>query len=65
VQRAQILLLAQRYPEGQNALIAQPVGCQVNTVRQGRQRWQTTEALPDAPRAGTRRPFTSLPRTQV
>ena len=65
VQRAQILLLAHRYPEWQNALIAQQVGCHVNTVRQWRQRWQTTEALHDAPRAGTRRTFTSLPRTQV
>jgi transposase len=65
VQRAQILLLAHRYPEWQNALIAQQVGCHVNTVRQWRQRWQTTEALHDAPRAGTRRTFTSLQRTQV
>ena len=65
VQRAQILLLAHRYPERQNALIARQVGCHVNTVRQWRQRWQTTEALHDAPRAGTRRTFTSLQRAQV
>jgi transposase len=65
VQRAQILVLAPRYPEWQNALIAQQVGCHVNTVQRWRQRWQTTSALHDAPRAGTQRTFTSLQRAQV
>jgi hypothetical protein len=65
VQRAQILVLAHRHPEWQNATIARQVGCQVNTVKQWRQRWQTTDALHDAPRAGTRRTFTPLQRTQV
>ena len=39
VQRAQILVLAHRYPEWQHAAIAQQVGCHVNTVKQWRQRW--------------------------
>ena len=65
VQRAQLLLLASRHPPWQNATIAQQVGCHVNTVKQWRQRWQRTEALDDAPRAGTRRTFTPLQRTQV
>jgi len=65
VQRAQILVLAHRHPEWQNATIARQVGCQVNTVKQWRQRWQTTDALHDAPRAGTRRTFTSLQRAQI
>src|SRR4029434_10206668 len=49
VQRAQILVLAHRHPEWQNATIAQQVGCHVNTVRQWRRRWQMTDALHDAP----------------
>ena len=65
VQRAQLLLLAYRHPQWQNATIARQVGCHVNTVKQWRQRWQRTEALYDAPRAGTRRTFTPLQRTQV
>src|SRR5215210_339931 len=65
VQRAQLLLLAYRHPEWQNVTIAQQVGCHVNTVKQWRQRWQTTDALHDAPRAGTRRTFTALQRAQV
>jgi transposase len=65
VQRAQIVLHAYRHPEWQNATIARQVGCHSNTVKQWRQRWQTTDALPDAPRAGTRRTFTSLQRAQV
>jgi transposase len=65
VQRAQILLLAHRHPEWQNATIARQVGCHVNTVNQWRQRWQTTGALHDALRTGTRRTFTPLQRAQV
>jgi DDE superfamily endonuclease/Homeodomain-like domain len=65
VQRAQLLLLASRHPQWQNATIAQQVGCPGNTVKQWRQRWQRTEAWYDAPRAGTRRTFTPLQRTQV
>jgi transposase len=65
VQRAQILLLAHRHPQWQNATIAQRVGCSVNTVKRWRQRWQTTDSLHDAPRAGTRSTFTPLQRAQV
>jgi len=65
VQRAQILLLAHGHPQWQNATIAQRVGCSVNTVKRWRQRWQTTDSLRDASRAGTRNTFTALQRTQV
>jgi transposase len=65
VQRAQILLLAHRHPQWQNAVIAQRLGCSVNTVKRWRQRWQATEALHDAPRAGTPRTFTPLQHAQV
>ena len=65
VQRAQILLLAHRHPQWQNTTIAQRVGCSVNTVKRWRQRWQTTDSLHDAPRAGTRRTFTSLQHAQI
>jgi hypothetical protein len=65
VQRVQIILLAYRHPEWQNAAIAQQLGCGVSTVTRWRQRWQTTDALYDAPRAGTRRTFTPLQRAQV
>jgi transposase len=65
VQRVQILLLAHRHPQWQNATIAQRVGCSVNTVKRWRQRWQTTDRLCDAPRAGTRCTFTPLQRAQV
>jgi transposase len=65
VQRAQILVLAHRHPEWQNATIARQVGGHVNTVKQWRQRWQMTAALHDAPRGGTRRTFTALQRAQV
>src|SRR3954466_4351171 len=65
VQRAQIMLLAHRHPEWQNATIAQQVGCHVNTVKRWRHRWQTADALHDALRAGTRRTFTPLQRAQV
>jgi hypothetical protein len=65
VQRAQIVLLAHRHPEWQNALIAQQVGCQVNTVKRWRQRGPRTDSLRDAPRAGTRHTFTPLQRAQV
>src|ERR1700747_1525759 len=61
VQRAQIILLAHDHPEWQNAAIAQRLGCSVNTVKRWRQRWQTTDTLRDAPRAGTR---ASLPSAQ-
>lgn len=65
VQRAQIVLLAHHHPEWQNAAIAQRLRCSVNTVKRWRQRWQTTEELRDAPRAGTPPTFTPLQRTQV
>jgi transposase len=65
VQRAQIILLAHRHPQWQNAAIAQRLRCSVNTVRHWRQRWQTTDALHDAPRAGPQRTFTPLQRAQV
>jgi len=65
VQRAQIILLAHRHPEWQPAAIAQRLRCSVNTVRRWRQRWQTTDSLHDAPRAGPQRTFTPLQRAQV
>jgi len=65
VQRAQLLLCANRHPEWSNATIAQQVGCHSNTVRQWRQRWQSTDSLRDAPRAGSRRTFTPVQRTRV
>jgi transposase len=65
VQRAQIVLLAYHHPEWQNAAIAQRLRCSVNTVKRWRQRWQTTDRLRDALRAGTQPTFTPLQRTQV
>jgi transposase len=65
VQRAQIVLLAHQHPEWQNAEIARRVGCSVSTVKRWRQRWQTTDGLRDAPRAGPRPTFTPLQRTQL
>src|SRR5262245_4244321 len=65
VQRAQIALLAARHPERPNATLAQQLNCSVTTVKRWRQRWQTTDSLLDAPRAGTRRTFTPLQRAQV
>jgi transposase len=65
VQRAQIVLLAARHPEWSNATIAQRLNCHVTTVKRWRQRWQHTESLRDAPRAGTRRAFTPLQRARV
>jgi transposase len=65
VQRAQIVLLAHQHPHWRNAAIAQRLGCSVNTVKRWRQRWQTTDSVHDAPRAGTRRTFTPLQRAQV
>jgi len=65
VQRAQIIVLAHRHPQWQNATLAQRLGCSVNTVKRWRQRWQITDTLRDAPRAGTRRTFTPLQRTQI
>jgi transposase len=64
VPRAQIVLLASRRPEWANTTIAQQLKCSVSTVKRWRQRWQTTAALFDAPRAGTRRTFTALQRAQ-
>ena len=51
VQRAQIVVLTHRHPEGANAVIAQHLKCHINTVKRWRQRWQTTDSLHDAPRA--------------
>jgi hypothetical protein len=65
VQRAQIVLGAFRHPEWSNTLLARRVGCSVITVRRWRRRWQDTDSLRDAPRAGTRRTFTPLQRTRV
>jgi transposase len=65
VQRAQIVLLAARHPEWSNATIAQRLNCHVATVKRWRQRWQHTDSLRDAPRAGTRRTFTPLQRARV
>lgn len=65
VQRAQIVLLAARQPDWSKAAIARRLGCSVTTVKRWRQRWQDTDSLRDAPRAGTRRIFTPLQRAQV
>jgi hypothetical protein len=65
VQRAQLLLWAHRHPQWQNAPIAQRVGGRVNTGQRWRQRWPSTDSLPEAPRAGTRSPFTPRQRAQV
>lgn len=65
VQRVQIVLSAFRHPQWTNGTIAQRWGCHVSTVRRWRRRWQETDRLPDAPRVGTRRRFTSLQRTRV
>lgn len=65
VQRAQIVLLAARHPQWSNATIAQRLSCHVTTVKRWRQRWQHTDSLRDAPRAGTRRTFTPLQRARV
>jgi transposase len=65
VQRARILLLAHQHPTWRNAEIARQVGCCVQTVKHWRQRWQQTDSVRDAPRAGTRRTFTPLQRAQM
>jgi hypothetical protein len=65
VQRAQILLGAFRPPVWANSTSARCVGGNVNTVRRWRRRWQETDHLHDAPRAGTRRTFTPLQRARV
>jgi len=65
VQRAQIVLLASRHPEWQNATIARRLHCSVTTVKRWRPQWQNAGALQDAPRTGTRRTFTPLQRAQV
>jgi hypothetical protein len=65
VQRARLLLLAHQQPTWRHADIAHQVGCVVNTVKRGRQRWQTTDALKDAPRPGCTRTFPPLQRAQI
>jgi hypothetical protein len=65
VQRARILLLAHQPPTWRNVEIARHVGCCVNTVKRWRQRWQQTDSVRDASRAGTRRTFTLLQRVQL
>jgi transposase len=65
VQRAQILLCTFRHPEWRTPRIAQRLGCSVNTVKRWQCRWQSTDSLYDAPRAGKRRTFTPLQRTRV
>lgn len=65
VQRARMLLLAHQHPDWGHATLAQSLGCSVNTVKRWRHRWQTTDSLRDAPRAGTRRTFTPLQRAQI
>lgn len=65
VQRAQIVLCAYRHPEWTQGMIAQRVGCSINTVRRWRGRWQRTDSLSDVQRTGTRRTFTSVQRARV
>jgi transposase len=65
VQRALIVLYAARHPEGANTTLARRLGCSVTTVKRWRRRWQETDSLRDAPRAGTKRTFTPLQRARV
>lgn len=65
VQRAQIVLSAFRHPEWANTTLARRLRCSVTTVKRWRRRWQATDRLHDAPRAGTRQTFTPLQRTRV
>jgi transposase len=65
VQRALIVLYAARHPEGANTTLARRLGCSVATVKRWRRRWQETDSLRDAPRAGTKRTFTPLQRARV
>jgi DDE superfamily endonuclease len=64
VQRARILLLAPQYPPRRQAESARQGGGWVQTVKHWRQRWQQTDRVWDAPRAGTRRAFPALQRAQ-
>jgi len=65
VQRARSLLLAHQHPTWRHVEIARRVDCCVNTVKHWRRRWQQTDSVRDAPRAGTRRTFTPLQRAQI
>jgi transposase len=65
VQRARILLLAHQHSDWRNAEIARAVGCSVAMVKLWRERWQTTDSLKDAPRAGRPRTFTPLERARI
>jgi transposase len=65
VQRALLVLYAARHPEGANTTRARRLGCSVTTVKRWRRRWQVTDSLRDAPRAGTKRTFTPLHRARV
>jgi transposase-like protein len=65
VQRAQIVLLACRPPEGSHAAIAQRLGGRVSTVKRWRQRGQHTDSLREALRVGARRTFPPLQRARV
>ena len=65
VQRARMLRLAPQPPTWQHVASARQVGCCVQTVKHWRQRWQQTDRVRDAPRAGTRRTCTPLPRAQI
>ena len=65
VPRARLLLRAHHQPDWRHADIADQVGCPPETVRQWRRRWQTTEVVRDASRAGARRTFTPLQRAQI
>jgi len=56
---------AHQHPTWRHAEIARQVGCCVQTVKHWRQRWQQTDSVRDAPRAGTHRTFTALQRAQI
>jgi len=64
VQRARLLLLAPQSPPRRQAESARQVGGWVHTVKHWRQRWQQTDRVWDAPRAGTRRACPALQRAQ-
>jgi hypothetical protein len=65
VPRARLRLRAPHHPMWCHAAMARQVGGTAETVRQWPRRWQPTQGVRDAPRAGARRPCTPLPRAQI
>lgn len=65
VQRAKILLLADRHPDWNNAQIGGEVGCDLQTVRKWRRTWCQEGTIEDSLRSGAPRQFCPLVRTQI